>query len=118
MKKIGDETFAHETGDYRTLWYGYIDQDVNDQLIQKLVTIIANDSAMPVQRRTVNHWIFYFKDQNEDALGEQVRQSIMIRQDINEFAVNFNLSDFSFVTKFNKVIQFKADLLSELKKLV
>ena len=115
IEKLFDETFAHETEDYRTLWYGYLEVALSDELIEQLTTIIKSDLAEPKTKRTVNHWIFYFKMQNDDALGEKVRQSLMVREDTGDFVVNFNMSDFSFVTQYDEVEAFMERFLLRLK---
>ncbi len=108
MEKLFDEVFQHETGDSsRTIWYGYMTTTMDDEVMNRVATIIRNDLNSAEQAATVTHWVFYSGEATGDALGENVRASLMVRERETQFVVHCNLSDFGFVTIFDRVVAFK-----------
>ena len=118
MEKLFDETNEYNSNYYRTIWYGYIDisGNLNKELVNTLVSIIKNDLAENVDKSlAASHWVFYTKDVSEDAIEEKVRPSIMIRESQGVFVSNDYMSDFDFVTAFDKINKFRIDLENQLQ---
>ncbi|MGX7417853.1 hypothetical protein ACWOFR_03505 [Carnobacterium gallinarum] len=107
MKKLFDETFTHEDGASRTIWYGYLQDELNEIVLDELTEIVKSDLKEETADNTITSWIFYFEAKNEDAIGDSVRQSIMIREKEQAYSVNVNMSDFGFVTKFDELSKVK-----------
>ncbi|EFR99842.1 hypothetical protein [Listeria seeligeri] len=115
MKKLFDETNGFEERYFRTIWYGYITNDFDLTLTEELKQMIQADLAIETENPiTATHWVFYSETQADDAIGDKVRSSIMIRHRDNEFTVNYNVSDFQFVTAFDLAAAFKEQLETSL----
>ncbi|MBC1376761.1 hypothetical protein HCB45_11840 [Listeria sp. FSL L7-0091] len=117
MKKLFDETNEFENKYYRTIWYGYIENEFEPELSAMIKQLIQSDlaekMANPIE---ATHWVFYSGTQAGDAIGDKVRSSIMVRRRDNEFVVHYNMSDFQFVTVFDVAINFKNQLEQDLNK--
>lgn len=121
MKKIFDEQHPHEEAIYRTIWYSETSKELTQSLQKEICTQVEKDLLIPLEKGNyLTHWIFYFDERSEDALGEQVRSSLMIREQGGIYTLNYNMSDFEFVTQLEAVNSFKQELeirLSEIKHL-
>ncbi|EAD0740631.1 TPA: hypothetical protein ACHVX6_002904 [Listeria monocytogenes] len=111
MKKLFDETNEFEAKYYRTIWYGYINNEfapeLSDEIKQLIKRDLAEKTANPIE---ATHWVFYNETQAGDAIGDKVRSSIMVRYREEKFVVHYNVSDFQFVTVFDVVTAFKDQL--------
>jgi len=120
MKILFDETYDSNDGKQtsRNIWYGYADiyvdseygKDIrlNESLMNNLCEIIKNDlskNAAP----TETNWYFYGSAVNQDAIGDNIRPSIMIRERSGDFITNFNISDQDFAVNIDAILLFKAD---------
>lgn len=94
MKQLFDETFSKN----RTLWYGYFKDLEQADLIEKIKQIVQKDLETPNQVEATS-WIFYREDIQKDALGEQIRSSIMVRFADGQYETQYNMSDFEFVVQ-------------------
>lgn len=117
MKQLYDETHG-EIGDYnRTLWYTYLEGEYDSKLIEKLVNIIKTDLAAELEKvPSATNWVFYTETQEDDAIGDKVRASLMVRERDGLFVANYNMSDYDFVIAYDRLEAFKLDLLAELAK--
>lgn len=115
MKKLFDETNEFEEKYYRTIWYGYIENEFAPELSDEIKQLVQNDlaekTANPIE---ATHWVFYNETQAGDAIGDKVRSSIMVRHRDNKFVVHYNVSDFQFVTVFDATTAFKDQLEQDL----
>ena len=117
MKKLFDETHEHETGDFRTIWYGYISETPDTELQNKLLTIIKEDLTKEKKHvNTVTHWVFYHEKTSGDAIGDTVRAAFMVREKDCKFVANYTMSDFYFVISFDALNQFKVDMEARLNQ--
>lgn len=115
MEKLFDENNEFEGKYYRTVWYGYIDEDLNDTIMEEITAIIKTDLTQPPAPTPVEtSWVFYGAAQTDDAIGDKVRTSLMVRERNGKYAANYNISDFDFVTAFDIFEGFKMRLLKKL----
>ena len=117
MKKLFDETHEYGTDDYRrTLWYGYFDKLFDIESIDQYVQLIKNTEPEPLQKTiTETHWIFYGAKPEEDAIGDKVRPTVMVRKKSGVFLVNCNLSDCDFAANLDTIYMFKKELEKKLQ---
>ncbi|MBC2392126.1 hypothetical protein [Listeria booriae] len=117
MKKLFDETHESEARFYRTVWYGYVEGNLDDALQEDIVSIVKADLAQKADNPpTATHWIFYGGATNKDAIGDTVRASLMIRERGGNFVCHYNMSDFDFVMAFDMVEAFKSRLEKQLNE--
>ena len=111
MEKLFDENNEFDELYYRTIWYGYIEGGLNDNLVKIIENKIRLDLSIPMENEPVaTHWIFYNGTKSSDAIGEEVRNSIMVRLKEGMYIVNLSISDFSFVTEIDIVREFTGKL--------
>ena len=122
MKILFDETFTSNDGKRksRNIWYGYADISVdgmygksiklNEDFMDNLCEIIKNDlSTNAVNVPTETNWYFYGSAVTQDAIGDNIRPTIMVRERSDEFITNFNISDHDFAVNIDAILLFKAD---------
>ena len=122
MKILFDETYTSndETQSSRNIWYGYADISVqgeygmdiklDDALIENLCKLIMHDlSAKADNPPTETNWYFYGSTTSQDAIGDDVRSIIMVRERDGQFTINCNISDHDFAVNLDSIISFRAD---------
>ena len=63
---------------------------------------------------TETNWYFYGSAVNQDAIGESVRSTIMVRERAGEFITNFSISDHDFAVNIDTILSFKRELENRL----
>jgi hypothetical protein len=129
MKVLFDETYASNDGKQssRNIWYGYADITVdgeygkvislNEDLMARLCEIVKNDlSKNKPQTPTETNWYFYGDAVTQDAIGDNIRPTIMVREKSGEFITNFNISDHDFAVNIDAILSFKKDFEKRLMK--
>ena len=122
MKILFDETFTSNDGKRksRNIWYGYADISVDgmygksikltEDFMDNLCETIKNDlSTNAVNAPTETNWYFYGSAVTQDAIGDNIRPTIMVRERSDEFITNFNISDHDFAVNIDAILLFKAD---------
>ncbi|MFS0862056.1 hypothetical protein [Fredinandcohnia sp. 179-A 10B2 NHS] len=122
MKILFDETFTSDDGKQssRNIWYGYADISVESEygrtikltedFMNTLCEIIKNDlSKNAASRPTETNWYFYGSSVTQDAIGDNIRPTIMVREKSDEFITNFTISDHDFAVNIDAILSFKAD---------
>jgi hypothetical protein len=122
MKILFDETYNSNDGNRtsRNIWYGYADISVdgeygkniklNEDFMDNLCEIIKNDlSKNAANAPTETNWYFYGSAVTQDAIGDNIRPTIMVRERSDEFITNFNISDHDFAVNIDAILLFKAD---------
>lgn len=119
MEKLFDETNEFESKYYRTVWYGYFNNEFNEEFVKELAGVIKNDMVLNNEADTVEatQWIFYSGSVSEDAIGDKVRSSLMVRNKNNNFIVHYNMSDFEFAAFYDIINGFSQDLRAVLNKI-
>lgn len=130
MKRLFDETFEHNEADFsRTIWYLFEEGDNSIHYIfsepdeyggrmisssdysilsDSLKWLIDDDLKNTFERKpTETHWIFYSSRVNDDAIGDKVRFSILVRLKNGRYSCNINVNDYIFVTSFDEIIKIK-----------
>ena len=120
MKKLFDETYPSSDGSRksRNIWYGYIDISVDgefgkvtkldDLVMDTLTEIIKNDLSMIENAADETNWYFYGSEITQDAIGENIRPSIMVREKNKNFITHFNISDCDFALGIEAILSFKS----------
>ncbi|MBL4937828.1 hypothetical protein JK636_19150 [Clostridium sp. YIM B02515] len=125
MKKLFDETYEYN----RTVWYlfeeddnsmHYIFSQPNEYggriissgdysiLADSIKRLIADDLQNTFEEKpTETHWIFYSSIVDDDAIGDKVRFSILVRLKNGSYSCNINVSDYIFATSFDEIIKIK-----------
>ena len=124
MKRLYDETY----GDSRTIWYLFeegdqsfhyifsepdeyggrtIRHDDYSVLADRLVGLIADDLKDTQKKPLETDWIFYSSRVDEDAIGDKVRFSILVKLKNGRYFCNINISDYIFTTSFDEIIKIK-----------
>ncbi len=127
MGKLFDETFACEDIACRNIWYGYIElyRDgeygkeimMDDVLINDICETVKgnlSEDMKPIPTQT--NWYLYGKTTAEDAIGDHIRPTIMIREKAGAFTAHVNISDHDFAVNLDTVLAFKANLENRLSK--
>lgn len=115
MEKLFDETYGAIGDRCRTIWYGYYEGDLNNELKDKFIALIKSDLADPPEDPIAStNWVFYDKKEQKDAISDSPRASFMVRFKNNEYVANFNMSDFQFVMAFDAIEAFKNLVVNEL----
>ena len=122
MKILFDETYTSNDGKRtsRNIWYGYADISVDgeygktikltEDFMDNLCEIIKNDlSKNAANAPTETNWYFYGSAVTQDAIGDNIRPTIMVRERSDEFITNFNISDHDFAVNIDAILLFKAD---------
>lgn len=130
MEVLFDETFTSDDGQLRSrnIWYGYanISADgeygkeikLDEALMVELCGIIENDlSGDAANAPTETNWYFYGDAVVQDAIGDNIRSTIMVRERSGEFVTNFNTSDHDFAVNIDAILSFKADFEKRLSSL-
>lgn len=125
LKKLFDETHDYN----RTIWYLFEEGDNSihyifsepDQyggrminasdysiLADSVKRLIADDLKNAFEEKpTEIHWIFYSSRVDDDAIGDKVRFSILVRLKNGRYSCNINVSDYIFATSFDEIIKIK-----------
>lgn len=127
MEILFDETYASEDGKKasRNIWYGYADMSVdgkygkdlrlNENLMEDLCRIIRkNLSENTTPPPTETNWYFYGSTITQDAIGDNIRPTIMVRERAGLFVSNFNISDHDFAVNLDDILLFKTNLENRL----
>ncbi|MFF3025403.1 hypothetical protein ACFVRR_22630 [Gottfriedia sp. NPDC057948] len=122
MKILFDETYTSNEGKRtsRNIWYGDADLTVegeygkifnlNEEFMDHLCDIIKKDlSKNAANKATETNWYFYGSGVTQDAIGDNIRPTIMVRERSDEFITNFNISDHDFALNIDAILMFKAD---------
>lgn len=137
MKKLYDETHPYSNTDRRrTLWYQLDQEDgiaflfgrMEDYGVSFLVpgdyeplarTILA---AMQASRQDAaardvseSHFIFYTDRRDGDAMGDQVRFTIMTRLKGNDVSCELMYSDFLFASAHDELVKVRDTILEVLR---
>ena len=119
VKKLFDETYSSndEKQRSRNIWYGYLDISIDgeygkvikldDFIMNTLCEIIKNDLLTSDNTPDETNWYFYGSTVTQDAIGDNIRPSIMVREKNKEFIINFNISDCDFALKIDAILSFK-----------
>lgn len=130
MKRLFDETFEHkEEHSSRTIWYLFEEDDNSINYIfsepdeyggrmiipsdysilaKYLKGLIEDDLKNVFEKKpTETNWIFYTSRVNDDAIGDKVRFSILVRLKNGRYSCNINVNDYIFVTSFDEIIKIK-----------
>ncbi|EKN70912.1 hypothetical protein BABA_03584 [Neobacillus bataviensis LMG 21833] len=122
MKILFDETYTSNEGKRasRNIWYGDADISVdgkygktinlNEDFMNNLCERIKNDlSKNAANAPTETNWYFYGSGVTKEAIGDNIRPTIMVRERSDEFITNFNISDHDFAVNIDAILLFKAD---------
>jgi len=124
MKVLFDETYPSSDGKQssRNIWYGYADISVDDEygkiikpdndFMVCLCDIIKNDLSQNNNNAnppTETNWYFYGSTVTQDAISENIRPSIMVREKSGEFITHINFSDHDFAVNIDAILSFKKD---------
>lgn len=122
MKVLFDEThnLNDENRTSRNIWYGYADISVdgeygkiiklNEDFMDDLCELIKNDlSKNAAIAPTETNWYFYGSTVTQDAIGDSIRPTIMVRKKSDVFITNFNISDYDFAVNIDAILSFKMD---------
>lgn len=127
MKALFDETFTTEDRSRasRNLWYGYLEMSADgeygrdiwltDSLLETLCETVKRDlseSKMPLPTET--NWYFYGDAVTEDAIGDSIRPTLMIREKNGDFLVHINMSDHDFAVNIDAILLFQTVLQKRL----
>ena len=123
MEKLFDETFSAEDLSFasRNIWYGYVElyataeygKDIilNGELSQMLLRIIQHEASdQHTPNPTEINWYFYGVSATEDAIGDTVRPTVMVRYKQGDFLVRCNINDNDFAVNIEKVLLFEKNL--------
>lgn len=112
MKKIYDETYTDNEKSSRNIWYSEVPlhkesefgpitnlEPLAQQFIVDRIQLDLNDS----EKVTETNWYFYDSITTQDANEDQVRTSLMIKLQNEEFIVHLNISDHTFALNFNNI---------------
>ncbi len=84
----------------------------------ELCGIIENDlSGDAANAPTETNWYFYGDAVVQDAIGDNIRSTIMVRERSGVFVTNFNISDHDFAVNIDAILSFKADFEKRLSSL-
>lgn len=116
MEKLFDETFSPDSKGCRTIWYGYFNGDLNDDLANEFINLIHKDLKTPPEGYDIasTNWVFYNEKVSKDAIGDAVRSSLMVRHLDGTYIANFNMTDYQFVTAYDVMESFKETLVEKL----
>jgi hypothetical protein len=125
LKKLFDETYGYS----RTIWYLFEEGDNSIHYIfskpdeyggrmisagdysilaDKVKCLIVDDLKNTFENNPIEtHWIFYSSRVDEDAIGDKVRFSILVRLKNGIYSCNINASDYIFTTSFDEIIKIK-----------
>lgn len=137
MKKLYDETHAYSENDHRrTLWYQLVQEDGLDFLfappedfgvsflvpgdygkLAESVKKAVKESRLAPQnpQPSETHWIFYTDRQDQDAIGDAVRFTIMLRQKGVQADCDIHYCDFLFASAFDEIETIKQTLKTALQ---
>lgn len=137
MKRLYDETHPYAENDHRrTLWYQLEKEDGlgfmfgppeeygvsflvpgdYGKLAEAALSAVReslDEAQNPVPTET--HWILYTHRRDQDAIGDTVRFTIMLRQKGGRFDCDIMYSDFLFASAFDEIIKIKQALLAALR---
>ena len=119
MEKLFDETYEFSPIVCRNIWYGYLELYTDGEYGQQIILDenLTNTICAAVKRNlaedltpvpTMTNWFFYGSSVAPDAIGENIRPTIMIREQSGEFITNFNISDHDFAVNIDTILSFKA----------
>ncbi|MFD1928861.1 hypothetical protein ACFSFY_12540 [Sporosarcina siberiensis] len=122
MKILFDETHTSNDGKHssRNIWYGYADISVDgeygktlelsEDFMDNLCELIKKDlSTNKADSPTETNWYFYGSTVTQDAIGDTIRPTIMVRERSNEFVTNMNISDYDFAVNMDAILLFKGN---------
>ncbi|WP_459480092.1 hypothetical protein [Clostridium saccharoperbutylacetonicum] len=134
MKKLFDETYEYN----RTIWYlfeeddnsiNYIFSEPNEYggrviipsnysiLVDILKGLMDDDLKDNIEKEKMEaHWIFYSSRIDDDAIGDKVRFSILVRLKEGIYSCNINVSDYLFSTSFDEIIKIRNIIEATLNK--
>lgn len=126
MKKLYDETYSDDNGKKsRNIWYSNLQLStkaeygflihLSEEVQHQVLNAIKIDLSNGVSNEEIN-WYFYDAASNKDALGENPRASLMIKQN-KAFVVHFNFSDLNFAINFEQILENKIRLETLLEEL-
>lgn len=136
MKKLFDETFPYGEHDRRrTQWYQLEDEDHLGFLFappeEYGVSFLVPSDYAPLagllaqavvqshqdpenQHVTETHWVFYTNRRDGDAIGDQVRFTIMLREKGGRFDCDIHYSDFLFASAYDEIAAIRNTILDRL----
>lgn len=132
MKKLYDETHPYAENDKRrTIWYqlhkedgldflfgpteeygvSFLQESDYEALARSVLACVKVDLELEqAEGASETHWVFYTDRVDGDAIGDQVRFTIMLRLKGRVVACDVNYSDFIFASAFRQVAQLKQAL--------
>ena len=137
MKKLYDETHPYsDTDRRRTLWYllepadgtgflfgrmeefgvSFLVPGDYEPLAQSILSaMLASRLDAAAQGVSETHFIFYTDRRDGDAMGDQVRFTIMTRLKGNEVSCELMYSDFLFASAHDELVKVKDTILDVLR---
>lgn len=92
-----------------------MDENKDSELEHEIVSKIKGDLEYVSENEIEStSWIFYSEVQSDDAIGDKVRASFMVRELKGNFVAIYNMSDFDFVTAYESLEEFKSNVLAAL----
>ena len=126
MKQLYDETYKSEGRSSRNIWYSNVHLskvseygsliELSEEIITSLVNVIQDD-LKTAETNTETNWYFYDSVTNKDAMEDDIRSSVMIKETSGNFLVHINCSDHNFAINFNEIQRQKEKLEEELNNL-
>ncbi len=114
MKVIFDETNEAEGKFHRTLWFGYFDKNFDNNLEVEIAEEVIKTLKTATSTVESTSWVFYSKEPSKDAIEEEIRTNIMVKNYKGKFTIHINMSDFEFVVFYDMINSFKLNLQSKL----
>ena len=77
-------------------------------MADRLKCLITDDLKNAFENKlNETHWIFYSNRVDNDAIGDKVRFTILIRLKNGKYYCNINVSDYIFATSSEEIIKIK-----------
>jgi len=124
MEKIYDETFASEGRASRNIWYkgANLTKDseygkifhLTDEVQNEIIKLVHENLEDKTQKVTETNFYFYDSATNQDAMNDQVRISLMLREKDGQFVALFNMTDHNFAINLDQTLQIQAQLTERL----
>lgn len=127
MNKLFDETYGDENQSSRNIWYGFAKitqagaygevMHFSDTFLNEINELIHADLETTKDNKpTETNWYIYGDTKTKDAIEEEIRPSLMIKEKANQFYVHVNYSDQNFAINFEMISNFTADLTTKLNR--
>ena len=126
MNTLFDETFTNpeDNRSSRNIWYGYAKVStqgaygdvlaLSDAFLADIYQLITTDLTTPAVKPTETNWYIYADMVTKDALEENIRPSLMIKETDGLFHVHLNFSDQDFAINLGAITTFCTTLQNKL----